>query len=79
MPEEPKEIKNYENRFGIVAIRKGHITLGQLIKARRIQSQEDLSQEEHRLIGEILFSQGHMSPSEIEDVLKTMFKEQGST
>jgi hypothetical protein len=71
---EPKKIKNYENRFGIVAVRKGYITLGQLIKARRIQSREDLNGEEHRLIGEILFHQGHMTPAEIEDVLKTMFK-----
>ena len=71
----PKKITKYESRFGIIAVRKGYITLGQLIKARRIQSREDLNGEEHRLIKEILFSQGHMTPAEIEDVLKTLFKE----
>ena len=40
-----------EKRFGVVAVEKGFITPDQLFEALKVQVQEDLETETHRLVG----------------------------
>ena len=63
-----------KKRFGITAISKGYITLEQFAKAVKIQTGEDLSEADHRLIGEILVDLGFMSESQVNDVLASLLK-----
>ena len=41
-------------RFGFMAVEMGFITLDQIIEAMKIQVKEDLANQKHRLIGQIL-------------------------
>ena len=59
-------------RFGALAIAKGFITSGQLVEALKIQVHENLKQTKHRLIGEILRDDGHISDTQIKEVLNSM-------
>ena len=61
-----------DNRFGTTAISMGFITKEQLIEALSIQAAENVEQNTHRLLGEILVSEGMMSSEQVEDVLETM-------
>ena len=54
-----------ETRFGVVAARKGFVTLGQVVDAFRIQVEENFYTEEHRHIGQILLDQGLITQSQI--------------
>ncbi len=58
-----------EIRFGTLAVEMGFITEGQLGKAVSEQMKEDLSQNIHRLIGEILVDLGFMDKSQVDEVL----------
>ena len=58
-----------EIRFGTLAVEMGFITEGQLGKAVSEQMKEDLSQNIHRLIGEILVDLGFMDKTEVDEVL----------
>ena len=64
--------QSMEERFGLVAVRMGFITVDQLIDAIDIQTKEDVENGEHRLIGWILLGQGHMTPSQVNEVLRAM-------
>lgn len=61
-----------EKRFGNFAVKKGFITEEQLAEAMVIQIEEDLSGLEHRLVGQILMSQGYLSELQIFQVLSAM-------
>jgi len=61
-----------EKRFGIIAIEKGYVTPDDLIEALRIQVQEDIGQEKHQRIGEILVTKGKMTDAQVEDVLEAL-------
>lgn len=61
-----------EKRFGTTAVKMGFITRIQLHEAMAIQCDEDLLGMEHRLIGQILCERGHITPSQITEVLKQM-------
>jgi hypothetical protein len=63
------ETFHFQQRFGMVAIRKEFITLHQLVEAMTIQVREDVEGKPHRRIGEILTDLGHMTPSQIQVVL----------
>lgn len=64
-----------KKRFGTVAVEKGFITLDQLLKAINIQIMENMEEEDqHRLIGTILFEQGLLTTPQIDDVLKALGK-----
>lgn len=69
-----KMIERYERRFGSIAIDKGFITLNDLIQALVIQVQEEILKGTHRLIGQILFDLNIMTTTQIEEVLKEIFK-----
>jgi len=59
-------------RFGFMAVEMGFITLDQIIEAMKIQVKEDLKDQKHRLIGEILVDLGYMNPSQVDEALKAM-------
>lgn len=67
------KIAYYEKRFGFIAIEKGYINCHDLVRALKIQVEEDMVRSSHRLIGEILFSLGLMTSSQVEDVLSDLF------
>lgn len=68
--------KKYCIRFGVIAVRKGYITEEVLYEALRIQVEEDLKKEEHRLTGTILYDLGLMGEKEIKDVVNELLNEQ---
>jgi hypothetical protein len=61
-----------ELRFGVVAAGKGFITPDQLFKALKVQVREDLEEETHRLLGEILLELGAMTPEQKDEVLEVL-------
>ena len=61
-----------EKRFGVIALKKGFVTSGQVIGAMEIQVVEDIAGREHRRLGEIMVEQRFMEKSQVEEVLKTM-------
>ncbi len=69
-------VKKYCVRFGVIAVKKGYITEEVLYEALKIQVEEDIKKEEHRLTGTILYDLGLMGEKEIEDVVNELLKEQ---
>lgn len=59
-------------RFGMIAVNKGYITKDQLIRALTIQAQENFEESKHRLLGQIMLSEGYLSPEQIDDVIETL-------
>lgn len=59
-------------RFGLIAADKGFITIEQLIEAMNIQIREDFERKHHRPVGVILVELGHMTSSQVLEVLKQM-------
>ena len=70
-------IEEYEKRFGAIAVEQGYITLEQLLEAMRVQVTEDIEQNKHRPIGQILFELGYMSDAQIEEVLDVVVPKKG--
>ncbi len=54
-------VKKYCVRFGAIAVKKGYINEDNLLEALTLQVEENLSNEEHRLIGTIFYDCGHVS------------------
>ncbi len=67
--------KKYCVRFGVIAVDKGYINEDNLFEALALQIEENLNDDGHRLIGEILYGLGMMSEKEIEDVVNELLKE----
>ena len=63
----PKDV-----RFATLAMEKGFINLDQFAEAMRSQIMEDVAGVKHRRIGEILLEMGHISASEISEILADM-------
>ena len=74
MADKPGNIEHYEKQFGIIAIEKGFISPDNLIEALKVQVEEDIEYKTHRLIGEILMDKNHITASQIQEVLNTIFK-----
>ncbi len=74
MADRPGKIEHYEKQFGIIAIDKGFITAENLIETLKIQVEEEIKYKTHRLIGEILMDKGYITPSQIQEVLDSIFK-----
>ena len=64
--------ESVEIRFGVVAVRKGYVTADQVIAALEIQITEDINEEKHRLLGEILLDQRLMTEIQIHDVVDSL-------
>ena len=60
--------------FGTLAIEKEYITINQLIETLVTQVREDLLEDKHRLIGEILIDKGFMDVSQVDEVLSLLLK-----
>ena len=63
-----------ENRFGVVAVKGGYITSEQLTDALKTQILEELKDDRHRIIGNILYEKGYITMPQIADVLVSMSK-----
>ena len=63
------ETEEIDIRFGVAAVQKGFVTKDQILEALDIQLTEDFSLGKHRLIGTILFEQGHITVAQVNDVL----------
>ncbi len=64
--------KEIDLRFGKVAVKKGFITVEQLIRAMELQIKENISNKRHRLIGKILLDEGLITDAQIFKVLGTL-------
>ncbi len=69
------KINHYEKRFGIIAIERGFISSEDLIEALKVQVGEEIEIGKHRLLGEILLYQDKITARQIDDVVKTLFKQ----
>ena len=49
--------KQFEKRFGMMAVEKGFVTPEQVLKAIEIQIKENIEQKKHRFIGTVLVDQ----------------------
>ena len=66
-------MKNYyQKRFGAIAVDKGYITEDQLIMALEIQAKENVMDNQHRLLGQILLQQGLLTTTQVDEILDTM-------
>ncbi|MFC1821800.1 hypothetical protein ACFL9T_03775 [Thermodesulfobacteriota bacterium] len=63
--------KNTHKRFGAIAVEKGFIIEEQLFEALRIQAKENL-EGKHRLLGQILMAEGHLTEEQINEIVDTM-------
>jgi len=69
------KIDHYEKRFGIIAVEKGFITPEDLIEALKVQVSQEIEVGKHRLLGGILLHQDKITARQIDDVVKTLFKQ----
>ena len=69
------KIEYYEKRFGIIAIERGFISPEELIEALKVQVSEEIEMGKHRLLREILLYQDRITARQIDDVVKTLFKQ----
>ena len=64
----------YCPRFGQTAVEMGFITEAQLKEALCSQIEENLSDQEHRLLGAILFEKDWLTSDQVEKVMNTLLK-----
>ena len=65
-------MEQLKKRFGFMAVKKGFITIDQLIEAMKIQVREEINNGEHRLIGTILIEMGFINTSQVNKVLESI-------
>ncbi len=66
-------MENYlRKRFGTIAVEKGFITDKELIQAIQTQTNENVQDGKHRLLGQILVDQGLLAEDQIEEILGFM-------
>jgi hypothetical protein len=58
--------------FGDVAVQKGYVTPSNLFRCLQLQRDETAAGKPHRLIGEIMLDQGHLTTPQLEHVISTM-------
>jgi hypothetical protein len=61
-----------EERFGIIAEKKGYISWPQLLEALGIQIEENTKKGEDRFIGDVLCDIEFMTKLQVRDVLESM-------
>ena len=64
----------YCPRFGQTAVEMGYITEAQLKEALCSQIEENLSNQEHRLLGAILFDKEWLTSDQVEKIMNTLLK-----
>jgi len=65
-------IKELDQRFGSIAVKKGFITSEQLIEALSIQATENVEKDTHRIIGAILREKTYISIEQLNEILNEM-------
>lgn len=65
-------IQKIDDRFGVIAVKKGFISREQLFEALKVQLAEDLTGAKHRLIGEILRVKKYISEAQLDQVVGSM-------
>ena len=70
-----RETDPREVRFGYIAVEKGFVKPSQVIAALEMQFIEDLKLKKHRILGEILIAEGHITPSQVKEVFEGLEKE----
>ena len=65
-------MEQLKKRFGFIAVKKGFITIDQLIEAMKIQVREEINKGVHRLIGAILIEMGFMNTLQVNEVLESI-------
>ena len=73
MTDTSDKIERYEKQFGIIAVEKGYISAEKLVEALKIQVEEEIRYNTHRLIGEILIDRGYVTAIQVQDVLGDIF------
>ena len=61
-------------RFGVLAVKEGHVTPAQVVEALEIQFNEELSEGKHRRIGEILLAQKLIDQAQLKEILRALNK-----
>jgi hypothetical protein len=81
MPDAVEEVtsESIRKRFGVIAIEKGFIATEQLIDAIEEQIRDEIAQERHRLIGEILCEKGYITKEQCDEVLMELGKPRSAT
>ncbi len=59
----------FRQRFGMIAVYRGHVTPKQLKEALAEQVDDDLACRPHRLLGTIFFEKNLMTPNQIDQVM----------
>ena len=62
----------FEKRFGFIAVKKGFISVEELIEAMAIQIREELAKRRHRPIGQILVDLDYLSTGQVREVLEAI-------
>ncbi len=65
-------IKDLDQRFGSIAVKKGYISSEQLIEVLSIQATENIEDNTHRIVGTILREKGYLSIEQIKEILQEM-------
>jgi hypothetical protein len=68
-------LKQYNPRFGEIAVNLEFVTKKQLKQALTEQAEDNLSKRPHRFIGSILLEHGWITNDQIDIVLDLLFKE----
>ena len=74
MSDKTGEIVHSEMRFGHIAVQGGFITIDQILAALKVQVEDDLAEDPHRLLGRILCEQGAMTWAQVGKVLLILGK-----
>ena len=64
--------KNYNKRFGIIAVDKGYISEDQLFDALEMQAKENVNEGKHRLLGQIFLEKGILTATQVDEIIETM-------
>jgi hypothetical protein len=59
--------------FGEIAVKMGFITREKLLEALNTQIEENLTQNHHRLLGQILLANGTLTADQVDQVLSKLF------
>ena len=66
--------EHHDIRFGVLAVKKGLITPAQALEALETQFQEELFEDRHRRVGEILIAKGLLSSTQVKALLNELNK-----
>jgi hypothetical protein len=69
----PERAREWCFRFGMIAVKRGMITREQVREALLEQLEDDLNEQPHRLLGEILLEKDWMNGDQIERILRDLF------